>query len=110
MKFFIFCLAGSCPSKFRHWQTYPDATIMNNKQCFAVTKDLIQSPNPNGGRAGCKKYDANSELMEDHGQAWCEQSFINHIRVYLLHTFHHVILKCSISPVPQQVLLDLILD
>ena len=55
-----------------------------------MTPDLIQRPNANGGRAGCKKYDANSELMEDHGQAWCSQNFINHITVYyLLHQFHH---------------------
>ena len=38
-------------------------------------------------RAACTSYDADSELMEEHGAAWCEQTFIDHIMVnskYLL--------------------------
>ena len=88
----FFCLAGSCPAKFRHWQW--QGTILNDKQCFAVTPDLYplgQWPNVMAegrvrGRAACKRYDANSEMMEDHGQAWCIQSFRNHIKVHIYNT------------------------
>ena len=94
---FFFGLAGTCPAKFRHWQTWPEDTILNDKQCFAVTPDLYPGdPNGNGnnmlpmgrtrGRAACKRYDANSEFMEEHGQAWCDQSFRNHIKVYIYNT------------------------
>ena len=84
---FFWGIAGTCPAKFRHWQSWPEDTILNDKQCFAVTPDLYPGGQPQArGRAACKRYDANSEFMEEHGQAWCVQSFRDHIRVYIYNT------------------------
>ena len=44
-------------------------------------KVTTQNANMNFQRAACTSYDADSELMEEHGAAWCEQTFIDHIMV-----------------------------
>ena len=40
-----------------------------------------QNVNMNNQRAACTSYDIDSELMEENGAAWCEDTFISHIMV-----------------------------
>ena len=73
-------LAGSCPAKFGHYRE--TGIIQNDKQCFGVSEKVTtQNVNMNTQRAACTSYDTDSELMEEHGAAWCEDTFINHIMV-----------------------------